>query len=149
MQRPLTRLFTLLVFAFATLCMASATSAQSKPHLATGFGQFAANQADFTGFGQATHLGKYTEVGNVQLAPSGTEGVLAVNGWAHYTASNGDELFAIITGTLDLTTGVILATATYVGGTGRFEDASGSSDLAGQMLGGGALSISAVGSIDY
>ena len=71
MQRPLTRLFTLLVFAFATLCMASATSAQSKPHLATGFGQFAANQADFTGFGQATHLGKYTEVGNVQLAPSG------------------------------------------------------------------------------
>ena len=149
MQRSLSRLFTLLVFTFATLCFATPTSAQSKPHLASGFGQFAANGSDFTGGGQATHLGNYTEVGSVQFAPSGTEGVLAISGWAHYTASNGDELFALISGTVDLATGVILATATYVGGTGRFEDASGSSDLVGQMLGAGALSITALGSIDY
>ena len=52
--------------------------------------------------------------------------------------------------------GVILAERTLylptvglAAATGRFEDASGSSDLVGQMLGAGALSITALGSIDY
>src|SRR5688572_21563730 len=141
MQRSVTRLFAFLALAIATLSFASPASAQAIPHFATGFGQFAANQADFTGGGHATHLGKYTEVGNVTLTPTSTLGVLAVNGWAHYTAANGHQLWAEITGTLDTGTGVITATATYVGGTGIFANASGSSALAGQMLGGGALSI--------
>ena len=55
----------------------------------------------------------------------------------------------MITGTVDMGTGAIAATATYAGGTGRFADASGASALTGQMLGGGALTISGVGSISY
>lgn len=149
MFRLLIRLFSLLALALPTLSLASHAPAQSKPHFATGFGQFAANQSDFTGGGQATHLGRYTEAGNVTFAPTGTPGVFSVTGWTHYTAANGDQLYAVISGTVDFGSGAITATANYVGGTGRFVDASGSSALTGQMLGGGALTITAVGRISH
>jgi hypothetical protein len=149
MFRPLARLFTLLALAIPTLSFASPAPAQSTPHFATGFGQFAANQSDFTGGGQATHLGRYTEVGNVTFEATGTPGVFALSGWNHYTAANGDVLCAALTGTVDFRTGAISATATYVGGTGRFVNASGSSALTGQMLGGGALTVTGVGTISY
>jgi hypothetical protein len=45
-------------------------------------------------------------------------------------------------------TGAITATLTYIGGDGRFEDASGSADLLGQ-LGPGGISVVVVGTIDY
>ena len=149
MFRSLDRLVTALFVTLAMFVFAGRADAQSLPYKATGVGQFAANQSDFTGSGIAAHLGAYTEVGNVTFAPTSTPGVLAVTGWAHYTAANGDQLYASISGTVDTTTGVIAATATYVGGTGRFANASGSSTLAGQMLGGGALTIAAAGNIDY
>jgi hypothetical protein len=148
MLRSLSRCFTLFVLAITTLSFASA-SAQARPHLASGFGQFAANQSDFTGGGQATHLGRYTEIGNVTFAPTATPGVFSVSGWSHYTAANGDQLYAVISGTVDFGTGAITATATYVGATGRFANATGSSALLGQLLAGGALTITAVGSISY
>lgn len=148
MHRSIARLFTCLALAIATLSFASPASAQAMPHFATGFGQFAANQADFTGGGQATHLGRYTEIGFVTLTGTPTPGLLAVNGWADYTASDLSVLHAEISGTLDLRSGAILATATYNGGSGRFVSATGSSTLTGQMLGGGALTISAVGIIN-
>jgi hypothetical protein len=149
MLRSLARLFTFVALTLATLSFADRAAAQSRPYHATGTAQFAANQSDFTGSGNATHLGRYTEVGNVAFTPTSTPGVLAVTGWAHYTAANGHQLFALIAGTVDMTTGAITATATYVGGTGNFTNASGSSALAGQMLGGGALAITADGSIGY
>jgi hypothetical protein len=149
MFRSFSRLVTLVVLATSTLSFAGHASAQARPHLASGFGQFAANQSDFTGGGHATHLGTYTEIGNVTFAPTPTPGVFLVDGWSHYTAADGDQLYAAISGTVDFGTGAITATATYVGGTGRFANASGSSALLGQLLAGGALTITAVGSISY
>lgn len=149
MLRSCQRLFILLALAITTLSFASPAPAQSTPYSATGFGQFAANQSDFTGGGQATHLGRYTEIGNVTFTPTATPGIFAVKGWSHYAAANGDQLFAAITGTVNFGNGAITATATYVGGTGRFANASGSSALAGQLLGGGALTIRAIGSINF
>jgi hypothetical protein len=145
----LSRLVACLVLTITTLAFAGNTAAQSKPYRATGAAQFAANQSDFTGVGHATHLGNYTEVGNVAFAPTSTPGVLAVSGWSHYQAANGDLLFALLSGTIDMGTGAITATATYVGGTGRFTNSSGASALSGQMIGGGALTIAAIGSLSY
>ena len=149
MSSPLTRLFTFLALAVPTLLFVGHASAQTKAYHAHGTAQFAPNQSDFTGSGQATHLGNYTEVGHVTFTGTGTPGVLAVNGWAHYTAANGHVLCAAISGTVNQQTGAIQGTATYIGGTGNFANASGSSALTGQMLGGGALTISALGSISY
>ena len=149
MLSPLARLFTVAALAIASLLFASHASAQARPYQAQGSAQFAPNQSDFTGSGTATHLGRYTEVGHVTLTASPTPGVLAVNGWARYTAANGHVLCAAISGTLDQGTGAIHGTATYVGGTGNFANASGASTLTGQMLGGGALTITALGTISY
>ena len=149
MFSSLARLFTFLALAAATPMFAGHASAQARPYHAQGTAQFAPNQSDFTGSGTATHLGSYTEVGHVTFTPTSTPGVLAVNGWTHYTAANGHVLCAAISGTVDQGTGAIQATATYTGGTGNFANASGSSTLIGQMLGGGALTITALGSISY
>lgn len=134
--------------AIATLALPGHASAQTVPHLARGGAQFV-NQNDFVGAGYATHLGQYGEVGRVSFAPTRNPVVLAVTGWATYTAADGDELRALLSGELDTSTGTITATVTYVGGTGRFADASGSSSLAGQMLEGGAVRIVVAGDIDY
>jgi hypothetical protein len=149
MLPPLARLFTVPALTIATLLIASHASAQARPYHANGTAQFAPNQSDFTGSGNATHLGSYTEVGHVTLTGTSTPNVLAVNGCAHYTAANGHVLCAVISGTLDQVTGAVHGTATYIGGTGNFANASGSSTLTGQMLGGGALTISALGTISY
>lgn len=118
------------------------------PYSARGSAQFV-SQTDFVGTGRAAHLGLYTEVGHVEFTPTANPAVLAVNGWAIYTAANGNELHAILGGELDTSTGAITATVTYVGGSGRFVHASGSSSLTGQMLGGGAVRIAVAGNIDY
>ena len=149
MFSPLARLSTFLALAVATPMFAGHASAQAKAYHAHGNAQFAPTLSDFTGSGNATHLGNYTEVGHVTLTGTSTPGVLAVNGWAHYTAANGHVLCASISGTLDQGTGAIQGTATYIGGTGNFANASGSSTLTGQMLGGGALTITALGTISY
>lgn len=148
MARHISRLVFLLSLVFTTLSMSTEALAQSRPFVAQGTAQFTTAN-DFVGMGRATHLGLYTEVGNVSFTPSQTPGVLDVDGWTHYTASNGDQLYALIRGTLDTTTGQVLATVTYVGGTGRFTNATGWSNLNGQMLGAGSISVAVRGSIDY
>jgi len=99
MLPPLARLFTFLSLAVAMLMFAGHAPAQARAYHAHGSAQFAPNQSDFTGSGNATHLGNYTEVGHVTFTPTSTPGVLAVNGWAHYTAANGQVLCASISGT--------------------------------------------------
>jgi hypothetical protein len=148
MTRYFSHLLVLLSLVISTLAMPSEASAQSRPYFSRGVAQFTTAN-DFVGLGRATHLGDYTEVGNVSFTPSATPGVLDVAGWTHYTAANGDQLYAWVVGTLDATTGQVQATVTYAGGTGRFANASGSSNLAGQMLGGGAISVELRGTIDY
>lgn len=142
------RLATVLALALATFALPDRASANPVPHLARGAAQFVGPN-DFVGSGNATHLGQYSEVGHVDFAPTGDPVVLAVNGWAHYTAANGDQLYALLAGTLNVSTGQIAVTVTYAGGTGRFAAATGSSNLAGQMLGGGAATVVVAGNIDY
>jgi hypothetical protein len=146
MQATLLRLLPLLLFLFGALGLQQAALAQSAAYSAAGQAQFVSPN-DFVGSGNATHLGLYSEAGHVEFAPTSTPGVLAVTGWVVYTAANGNELHATVSGTLDQTTGVIVATVTYTGGTGRFVNAGGSSTLLGQMLGGGAVQATVSGRI--
>ena len=73
--------------------------------------------------GVATHLGLFTRTETVLVDPFG----VFVDGTITFTAANGDELYADVTGGF---TAADLSTAagayTFTGGTGRFEDASGS-----------------------
>ena len=80
-----------------------------------------------TGSGEATHLGRYTVTYEVQVdLPTGTGTDLS----AQYVAANGDSLFAEGSGqatpTDDPTVFIVVETYTVTGGTGRFEDATGS-----------------------
>ena len=143
-KRPLC----LIVVVLSVFAYADQASAAVRRHRATGSAQFT-SPTDFVGSGHATHLGAYTETGTVAFSPSSDPGVFNVEGSIIYTAANGSELHALVVGTLNGLTGQVAATVTYIGGTGRFADATGSSALAGQMLPGGALSISVSGSIDY
>jgi hypothetical protein len=123
-------------------------SAGERPHLSEGTAQFV-SPTDFVGTGKATHLGLYDEIGSAIFSPTADPTVLQIDGWAIYTASNGDQLYATFTGNLNGLTGVITATLTYGGGTGRFSDASGSATLSGQLLPGGKIAVAVKGTIDY
>jgi hypothetical protein len=125
-----------------------ARAAESRSYSAKGTGQFT-SATDFVGEGTATHLGRYTEAGTVAFTPTDDPAVLHVAGSIVYTASNGDELHATFSGQLNGQTGAVTGTVTYVGGTGRFDDSSGSSTLTGQVSPSGALSVSVDGSISY
>lgn len=148
MRHVFSRFVPVLALATAALALPGRATATSVPYQARGGVQFL-NDNDFVGSGSATHLGRYTEVGSVAFTPTGNDDVLAISGGLTLTAANGDQLYCLVEGELTLSTGVITATETYVGGTGRFVSASGSSDIHGQMLGGGAASAVVGGSIDF
>ena len=102
--------------------------------------------------GRATHLGLFTEVGTLSFVPDPNDPTrVLVNGSFTFTAANGDELNAVITeASLDLTTGIGTGAVSFTGGTGRFENASGSAEFTVlQNLITGAFEISALGSIDF
>ena len=137
-----------MLVAVGMLTVTTRASAKERPHVSRGTAQFV-SPTDFVGSGRATHLGRYTEVGSAQFSPTADPTVFRIDAWSVYTAANGDQLYAVFTGQLDGLTGAITATGTYVGGTGRFDDASGSATLSGQMLPGGTISVSVEGTIDY
>ena len=86
----------------------------------------------FSGNGTATHLGNSAILGETVLAPDATRPFCfnIVEDHVTLTAANGDELHLVNAGQdcLDPATGRITGTAaaTVVGGTGRFQDATGS-----------------------
>ena len=101
-----------------------------------------------TGSGTATHLGQWTVLGNVKYTPD--NGVLRSSGDATITASNGDKLQVQIDGILDPIAGVDQGIFYIVGGTGRFEGASGSANFVvtlNPLTGGYELTM--VGKINY
>jgi hypothetical protein len=137
-----------LVAAVGVLTLAARASAEERPHKSQGTAQFV-SPTDFVGSGEATHLGRYTEVGSAQFTPTDDPAVLRIDARSVYTAANGDQLHATFTGHLNGLTGAITATATYEGGTGRFRDAGGSATLSGQMLPDGTIVVAVEGTIDY
>lgn len=101
-----------------------------------------------TGSGTATHLGQWTVVGNIKYTPD--NGVIRSSGDATLTAANGDKLQLEIDGILDPIAAVDQGVFRFVGGTGRFQGASGSSNFVvtiNPLTGGFELTV--VGKIDY
>jgi len=122
----------------------------------TGVGEFITNEAGLpiratvTGSGTATHLGLWTTTGTVNYGPPGEDGLIPSSGEATITAANGDTLKVVVQGKLNLGAGTDSGTFTFVGGTGRFADASGSADFVvtvNPLTGGFELTI--VGRINY
>jgi hypothetical protein len=102
-----------------------------------------------TGSGTATHLGRWTVTGNVTYTPD-NNGVLHSGGEATLTAANGDKLQFQIDGILDPIALVDQGVFHFVGGTGRFEGASGSANFLvslNPVTGGFELTV--VGKINY
>src|ERR1051326_893802 len=108
--------------------------------------------ANPTGSGNATHLGMFTNTGHVDFTPdSSNPNILHPAGGGVFTAANGDKLnFVIITGALDLTTGIGTGEFEFTGGTGRFANATGhTSGVIQQNVVTGAYELTLVGNIDY
>jgi hypothetical protein len=112
--------------------------------------------ADVTSSSNATHLGLCTTVGRVNYTPANDPdhpGRLLSSGSGTITAANGDTLLIEFNGVLDPPQG---ATAIdkplfrFVGGTGRFANASGQANAVVVVnLLTGAFEITMVGNIDY
>lgn len=104
--------------------------------------------ADVTASGTATHLGLWTTAGRVTYTID--NGVIRSSGEATIVAANGDKLVVLIEGVLDPVAGTDQGTFRFVGGTGRFEGASGSADFVvtlNPLTGGFELTV--VGRINY
>src|SRR5215207_10605759 len=126
------RLFPLLLSAIGVLTLVAPAQAVQRAYVSHGTAQFTGPNT-FVGAGTATHLARYEEAGSVQFSDTADPAVSHLEASATYTAENGDQLFAIFTGQLNGPTGVITATVTYTGGTGRFAHATGTATLSGQL----------------
>jgi hypothetical protein len=86
-------------------------------------------QATNEGTAQISHLGRTTYSSDYEIVP-GAPGTFSIaGGTTEFVAANGDRLFADFTGSVQVTDpGSTDGTLDFVitGGTGRFEDASGS-----------------------
>jgi len=102
-----------------------------------------------TGSGTATHLGQWTVSGNVKYTPD-ANGVLHSSGDATIVASNGDKVQIQIEGILDPVAGMDQGIFHIVGGTGRFEGATGDANFVVQLnpLTAG-FDLTVVGKINY
>jgi len=108
-------------------CACSPTAAEERPFNASGNGVVSYGFGSLQGRGRATHLGRssFGVEGDGNLLPYGF--FLAYNGYL--TSANGDQIyfaFDSVEYVFDPAIGVVSATLTFTGGTGRFQDASGS-----------------------
>jgi hypothetical protein len=142
------RAFVVVLAMSGILALFGRASAEERQHFSRGTAQFL-SATEFVGAGHATHLGNYTETGTVIFTPTDVPGILRIDGAVVYTAANGDQLYATVNGQLNGVTGAITASLTYVGGSGRFEDAAGSANLLGQILQDGTISVTVEGIIAY
>jgi polyvinyl alcohol dehydrogenase (cytochrome) len=123
-------------------------NSSARPFAASGAGNFQAGGA-FTATGVATHLGAFTHTGTLTFTPTADPNVLVIGGSSVYIAANGARLYASLTGTLNLATGVGIGTDTWTGGTGRFAHAHGTASLTAQMLPDGSFVFTLTGDITY
>ena len=104
---------------------------------------------EVTASGTATHLGQWTQVGVLSFTYNPDSPLIQAGGSEFFMAANGDKLYYQIHGELDPVTGIATGTFLFVGGTGRFEGASGSADTVLQQDPSGPFEVTAVGTIDY
>ena len=93
--------------------------------------------------GHATHLGNFTRTEYVFFGPGG-----AISGTLVFTAANGDQLAADVSGGFTSPT-TLAGTYTFTGGTGRFSDATGTARFTATTPDGVHVSVSFEGSISY
>jgi hypothetical protein len=122
---------------------------KSLPYTGHGSGRFTDASGGFFATGIATHLGAFTHYGTLVLTPTDDPFIIAVSGRTVYQAANGDLLYAVTDGTLNVLTGVVTGTDTWDGGTGRFAHASGVVDLSAQLLPDGSVTFSLRGGIAF
>jgi acyl-coenzyme A thioesterase PaaI-like protein len=122
---------------------------QQVPMNLSGSGQFISGDGDFTASGKASHLGQWTNAGNVQFAEPDADGNSQVTGTVTFTAANGDTLTATITGTFNVLTEQGAARFDWTGGTGRFAHACGSLSFAIRNLPDGTFVFSGAGRIAH
>jgi hypothetical protein len=138
-------------FLLALLLLGSVSAAAvERPFSLTGAGTV--TDGIINASGRATHLGLFTEAGELFITPDPNNPTVALaTGRATFTAANGDQLEAVIEdGSLDLTTGIGTGVFRFTGGTGRFAGASGTGNfVVNQNLVTGAFEITAVGTLDY
>jgi hypothetical protein len=132
----------------ALLLAASAAPAEARPLAGRGTGQFVSPN-DFVNVGEGTHLGRFHEVGSVEFEATGDPTVLSIEGSSVLTGANGEQLYTSFSGELDLLTGKVTASITYVGGTGRFADVNGTAELSGQLVDNGSFHVVVKGSLDF
>jgi hypothetical protein len=140
-----------LVATLAALALAApAAEAVERPFklVESGTATFDGEYVSGVNTGYATHLGKVTVYRRARLFdPDGS--VFKAHGYATLVAADGDRLFSSLDGTVDLATGLALLTYEWEGGTGRFEDATGTTTWQAQLNPDLTYSLEAEGVIDY
>jgi polyvinyl alcohol dehydrogenase (cytochrome) len=121
----------------------------SRPMKAEGSGHFTDAAGGFVAEGRASHLGHFTHFGTLLLEPTDDPNVFAISGVTTYEAANGDQLYASLDGTLNVLTGEGSGIDTWVGGTGKFADASGTAYLTAQIFPDGTFTFELVGFVTF
>jgi hypothetical protein len=139
---------------FLTLLVNAALPASAKPrpfHLKEhGTATFNADGSiSSIGTGTATHLGRFTLRRTAKLTPSGDGADATVEGEAVLTAANGDLLKASITGTFNPATSTGVLIYQWEGGTGRFQNATGTTIWLVEIYPDLTYDVVANGIIDY
>lgn len=99
--------------------------------------------AHFIGEGHGTHLGEFEQIGDLVFdGQPDAEGDIPGHGSVILFAANGDELHFDYVGELSSVTGIGSGTLEFTGGTGRFEDASGTGEFYAELdLSGGFVAV--------
>jgi hypothetical protein len=100
------------------------------------------------GTGTATHLGAISVQRTFTLTATATPGVFDFNGQATLTAASGETLNSTITGTFNANAGHADLVYEWTGGTGRFENATGTTFWSVEVAN-GEYDVVATGQINY
>lgn len=108
--------------------------------------------AEVVGSGQATHLGRFTNIGQVFFTPDPDRpNIVHPSGQATLTAADGDKVNIVVEdGEMDITTGIATGHFRFTGGTGKFANATGITSLVVvQNFVTGGYELTMVGDINY
>lgn len=132
---------------------ANPINAGERAFKAQAHGEFEIDENDLTvtieETGFATHLGRYHGEGIFVFAGMNPDGTLHFNTSVTYTAANGDILETTGTADINLLTGITVGEDTFVGGTGRFADATGTISFVSIVTGPTTYHSTLTGIIDY
>lgn len=143
----------LVLIILLVLGFVSPTNAEERAFKARANGEFVIHDGGLTvtieETGFATHLGRYQAEGVFVFAGVNADGTLHFITSVTYTAANGDVLETTGTADVDLLTGITVGEDTFVGGTGRFADSTGTVSFVSIATGPTTFHSTLTGIIDY